>query len=167
MKLPKPKTGSDEFIVPEDGVYRCELTQVKDPEPSRFANDAGEFPLRFEAVWTIRDEESEYDGVTVREWFNFDSCTHEKSKFYPFLKALLGRDYDEEEDEDLDLEDFVGKHVMLTLTATTKKDGRVFSKPTGAAPIRKKKATAPPPPKKKAVEPDEDEDAELWDEDAA
>lgn len=170
MQLPKPKAGAEDFIIPDDGVYRCEFSQCKDPEPSRFPNDKGEYPLRFETVWTVREPESEFDGAEVREWFNWESCTHERSKFYPFLKALLGRDYDEDEDDELDINDLLGKHVMLTLTTVTKKNAqgqeRTFSKPSGAAPIRKKKA-AEAPVKRAKPAPAEDDDAELWDEDAA
>lgn len=159
MKLPKPKAGSGEFDLIDEGVYRAEFTKAKDPEPSKFANDDGEYPLRFEVVFTIRDEESEFDGATVRDWFNWESATHEKSKFYPYLKALLGRDYDEDEDEDLDIADLEGKHIMLTVATKTKKSGDKVSVPAGAAPIRRKAKAKPKP-----VE----EDDELWDdEDAA
>lgn len=159
MKLPKPKAGSGEFELIDDGVYRAEFTKAKDPEPSRFANDAGEYPLRMECVFTIRDEESEFDGATVREWFNWESATHEKSKFYPYLKALLGRDYDEDEDADLDIAELEGKHIMLTIATKTKKNGTVVSAPAGAAPIRAKKKP------KAAPKPAEDDD--LWDEEDA
>lgn len=159
MKLPKPKQGGD-FELIDDGVYRAEFTKAKDPEPSKFANDNGDFPLRFECVFTIMDEESDFNGATVRDWFNWESATHEKSRFYPYLKALLGRDYDEDEDEDLDIADLEGRQIMLTIATKTKKSGGVVSVPAGAAPVRTKKKAKPAP------KPADDE--ELWDdEDAA
>lgn len=159
MKLPKPKQGGD-FELIDDGVYRAEFTKAKDPEPSKFANDNGDFPLRFEVVFTIQDPESDFDGATVREWFNWESATHERSKFYPYLKALLGRDYDEDEDEDLDIADLEGRQIMLTVATKTKNNGNTVSVPQGAAPVRTKKKVKPAP------KPADDE--ELWDdEDAA
>ena len=59
---------------------------------------------------------------------------------------------------------------MLTLTTVTKKNAqgqeRTFSKPSGAALIRKKKAADAPAKRAKPV-PAEADDAELCDEDAA
>lgn len=173
MKIKSAVVSDQDYIVPDDGVYRAELTKVEDAGLSQHANAKGDFEPRFKCSWEIRDEESEFDGVEVCAWFNVrtatyhDPATGKQSKFYPFLKAHLGRDYDPERDEDengdFDLETLVGSHVMLTLQTKTKKDGRTFGDPVSAAPIRKKKAAAPPP--KPAKPPVDDEDDEsIWEE---
>lgn len=173
MKIKSATVNDQDYIVPDDGVYRAELTKIEDAGLSTYANErTGEFEHRFKVTWTIRDPESEYDEVEVCEWFNSrtatynDPSTGKQSKFYPFLKAHLGRDYnpdiDEDENGDFDLDVLVGSHVMLTLQAKTKKNGKTFSNPVSAAPIRKKKAAAPPAkPVKQVVEEDEDDES-IW-----
>lgn len=170
MKIKSATTAEQDWITPDDGVYRAELTAIEDAGLSAFANEkTGEFEPRFKATWTIRDPESEFDGVTVTDWFNankatfYDPKTGKQSKFYPFLRAHLGRDYDpgvdEDENGDFDLDVLLGTYVMLTVQAVTKKDGRTFGKPVSAAPIRKKrKATPPPPPA------DDEDDESIWEE---
>lgn len=173
MKIKSSTSAEQDWITPDDGVYRAELTEIADAGLSSFANErTGEFEPRFKATWTIRDPESEFDGVTVSEWFNARTATYHDpaknkySKFYPFLRAHLGRDYDPERDEDehgdFDLDVLLGTVVMLTVQTKTKKDGRTFGQPVSAAPIRKKKKAAPPPPPQDD-EDDEDDEA-IWEE---
>lgn len=171
MKIKSATSAEQDWITPDDGVYRAELTAIEDAGLSSFANErTGEYEPRFKATWTIRDPESEFDGVSVTEWFNARTATYnnpeknKQSKFYPFLKAHLGRDYapeiDEDENGDFDLDVLVGTHVMLTIQTKAKKDGRTFGGPVSAAPIRKKKRVAPPPPP--VAEDDDDDDEGIW-----
>ena len=161
MKLPKPSDSNADFVVVDEGVYRMEFSKYEGPLESAFKNDDGSPKFRVKLFFTIRDEESDFDGETVSQYFGL-SMHPTKSKLYPIIKAIAGKEPDE--DEEFDLDGLVGRHIMGTVGHTKKvKDGQemVYANLTSAAPIRKKKAVAtPPPPPAEEDDPfDEDEDA--------
>lgn len=163
--LPKPSDSTADFIVPDAGVYRMEFTKYEGPSLSTFKNDKGEDQYRIKLFFCIRDEESDFDGQAISAYFGY-SMHPTMSKLYPIVKALLGHEPDE--DEDVDLDELVGKFIMGTLDNKTKeKDGqkRTYANLIAASPIRKKKAApkveTSPPPKDEGDElfGDEEEDA--------
>lgn len=165
MKLPKPSDSGSDFVVPDAGVYRMEFTDYDDPVLSTFKKQNGDDQYRIKLVFTIRDEESEFDGAEVFAWYGWSM--HPKAKLYPIVKALLGRDI--EDDEEPDLDDLTGKFIMGTLDNVTKDTDsgkRTYANLIAASPVRKKKTDAKPAPKAAKPEPepvaDEDDD-ELWD----
>lgn len=169
MKLPKVADSQAGFVIPDAGVYKMEFTDYDDPVLSTFKSTSGNDQYRIKCVFTIRDEDSEFDGVEVFAWYGW--TMHPKGKLYPIVKALLGRDI--EEDEEPDLDDMVGRFIMGTLDNVTKtgSDGqpRTYANLIAASPVRKPKTNkakpAAPPPAPVAEEDDgidwadEDEDA--------
>jgi hypothetical protein len=170
MKLPKPSESKGDFQVPDPGVYRMEFTSYDEPELSRFKKENGDDAWRVKLEFVIRDEESDFDGSKVMAWFSWSM--HPKSKLYPIVKAMLGREIDDDEEPDLD--ELIGTHIMGTLDHKTSKrdDGseRTFANLIAASPVRKKKPSLAAPPKK-APAPVADDDGIDWgdesDEDAA
>lgn len=160
MKLPKVADSQGEFIVPEAGVYKMEFTTYDDPVLSTFKKDSGADSWRIKLVFTIHDEESEYDGVEIFAWYGW--TMHPKGKLYPIVKALLGRDI--EEDEEPDLDDLTGKFIMGTLDNVTKTgtDGtaRTYANLIAASPVRRAKPKTgkaePATPTPPVVNPDDD-----------
>lgn len=161
MKLPKPSDSGGDFVVPEPGVYKMEFTDYDEPVLSTFKKKNGDDQYRIKLVFTIRDEESDYDGEEIWAWYGWSM--HEKSHLYPVIKALLGRDI--EDDEEPDLDELLGKFIMGTLDNKTKDNGKTFANLIAASPVRRKgkEAKAPAKPAPKAEESDEtEEDAALW-----
>lgn len=161
MKLPKPSDSNADFVIVDEGVYRMEFTKYEGPLESTFRNDDGSPKFRVKLFFTIRDDESDFDGEVVSQYFGY-SMHPTKSKLYPIVKAIAGREPDE--DEELDLDELLGRIVMGTVGHDKKvKDGqeRIYANLVSASPVRKKKsAAAPPPPPVEEDDPfEEEEDA--------
>jgi hypothetical protein len=156
MKLPKVSESNAEFIVPDAGVYKMQFTEYDDPILSTFKKTNGEDQYRIKLVFTIRDEDSEFDGADIYAWYGWSM--HAKSKLYPIIKALVGREIGEDEEPDLD--DLLNNYIMGTLDVVTKPGDngpRTYANLVAASPVRKKKVVKPAPP------PVVEDDEELWD----
>jgi hypothetical protein len=179
MRLPKPSNSTAEFTVPDAGVYKMEFTDYDEPAISQYKKKNGDDQWRIKMVFTIRDDD-DYEGEEIWAWYGWSM--HPKAKLYPIIKALLGREI--EEDDEPDLDDLVGKHIMGTLdnvTKTTENGTRTYANLIAASPVRKAKVkpvTAPrtnslPSREEKiaearaAVAVEDDPDAELWDDEPA
>lgn len=141
MRLPKPSASTSEFVVPDAGVYTMEFTDYNEPEISMYKKANGEDQWRIKLVFTIRDDD-DYAGEEIWAWYGWSM--HPKAKLYPIVKALLGRDIDEDEDPDLD--DLLGKRIMGTLdnvTKTTENGTKTYANLVAASPVRKAKVKAP------------------------
>lgn len=154
-----------EFQIPDEGTYVLELTQVGEPrtEPNQFWHPKGDqdesdrpmrtsIYLQFEVAESPDDEDQ--IGLDLREYYTL-SLGNEKmpSKLRPVVTAFLGRPV--EDDDELDLEDFLSQRIRGTVTHGIKKNGDTKAMLEAPLPLRKKKAKpAPPPP----VEDDDDTD---------
>jgi hypothetical protein len=159
MKLPAPSASTADFIVPDAGVYKMEFTDYDEPILSTYKNEkTGEAKYRIKLVFTIRDEESEFDGADIYAWYGWSM--HPKAKLYPIVKALVGGEIAEDDEPDLD--DLVGKFIMGTLDTVTKDSEmgkRTYANLIAASPVRKKKKVVKPaPPPVVVLEGDEDDD---------
>jgi hypothetical protein len=158
MKLPKPADSTADFVVPDAGVYRMEFTDYDEPALSKYKNErTGEDQYRIKLVFTIRDEESEFDGVDIYAWYGWSM--HPKAKLYPIVKALVGGEIADDDEPDLD--ELIGKFIMGTLDTVTKDSDtgkRTYANLVAASPVRKKKVVKPAPPPVVVLEGDEDDD---------
>lgn len=157
MKLPKLSTSTGEFVVPEPGIYKMELLSYTEPTPSAFDPEK----LRFSMTFAIVDDE-EFEGAEVRQFFGYSM--HAKSKLLPVIKALLGG-AEVSEDDEIDLDDLIGKRIMGTVDVTEKPrtDGMGtarFANLVAAAPLKRKKlAEETAAPKRKSAWDDEEDAA--------
>jgi hypothetical protein len=158
MKLPKPSDSSADFIVPDAGVYKMEFTDYDEPTLSKYKNErTGEDQYRIKLVFTIRDEDSDFDGVDIYAWYGWSM--HPKAKLYPIVKALVGGEIADDDEPDLD--ELIGKFIMGTLDTVTKDSDtgkRTYANLVAASPVRKKKVVKPAPPPVVVLEGDEDDD---------
>lgn len=142
MKLPRVVDSHGEFIIPDPGVYQMEFAAYGEPQPSRFDDGKLRIPLTFRIC-----DGDEFDGAEIRQWYGW--TMHPQSRLYPVIKALLGRD--PEEDEEIDLEDLIGRRIMGTVEIvekpSTNGNGTArFANLVAAAPVRRKaKGGAPAP----------------------
>lgn len=154
--LPSRNASKGEYQIPDEGSYVAEFTAYGEAQVSQF--DANK--QRIELTFTIVDDE-DFEGLEIKQWFGL--TMHEQSKMYPVVKALIGGDVDP--DEEIDLEDLIGKRCQITVTHTTKprKDGTgeaTYANIDSATPLRRKKKAATQPA-------DDDDGAELFASDAA
>jgi hypothetical protein len=157
MKLPSPSSSTSEFIVPDAGVYKMEFTDYGEPVLGTFKKANGEDAYRIKLVFTIRDEESEFDGADIYAWYGWSM--HPKAKLYPIVKALVGGEIADDDEPDLD--ELIGKFIMGTLDVVTKDSEtgkRTYANLIAASPVRKKKIVKPAPPPVVVLEGDEDDD---------
>ena len=143
--------GNGDWVLPDVGFYTFELTDVREPrtEPNPFKE--GEMRTSIALEWTIRGDE-EFDGV---DFLNFYTLSlHEKANLTPFVLALRGGKAFEE-DEDLDLEEYIGRKIQGTITHREKKDKSGF-RPIITSPVPFKAKKRRPAPV--VVEEDEDEE---------
>lgn len=141
-KLPSPAQSQTEFVLPDPGVYTVEFTDYDGPKPSSFDADKETIELTF----TIREDE-DYEGQKIRQYFGFSM--HPQAKLYGAVKALVGGEIDE--DEELDLDDLLGKRAMGTVTIKEKprrdnpSEMARFPRIDAFSPIRRKKRRQPEP----------------------
>lgn len=169
MLLPRKSESTGDFVVPEDGIYTMELIGFDEPVESAFDPEKQRIKLKFQIV-----EDEEYDGVEVHQWYGLSM--HIRAKLYPVIKALRGGE-DIDEDEEVDLEDLIGKKIQGTLEQITKprrddaSQTATFANLVAASPLRRKKTAvgtgssvqeAKADQRKKQQEIDE---ASVWDED--
>lgn len=155
----------------EEGIHKMRLTGVSDPVLSSFKKPNGDDKWQVILTFQIDDEDSDSDGEELR--FYASISMHPKSNMYPVVKALLGGQ-EIDADQEIDLDDLIGKHVLGTVTHVQKPSRNnpgqmaTFANLTGFAPLRKKKKTVEPAPSKTAkpapkaaAQTDDDED--VWD----
>ncbi len=104
------QSGTD-WVLPDEGFYTFELTGVREPrtEPNRYKPDEMRTSVALE--WTIRGDE-DYEGVNFLNFYTFS--LHDLATLTKYVKALRGGQ-PFEEDEDLDLEDLIGKRIQGTI----------------------------------------------------
>ena len=160
--LPSQNSSVSDFNLPDEGIYRMRLIDVSDPILSQFKTKSGGDKYQVKLLFKIDDDDSDSDGEELTYYASISM--HPNSSMYPAVKALMGGQ-EIDPDEEIDLDDCIGKHVLGTLTHVTKPSTKnpgqmaTFANITGFAPIRKKKKavmTAPAP---------KDEDEDVWDDD--
>jgi hypothetical protein len=162
LTLPKPKL-SEDYVVPEPGVYVLEFIGYDNPEISPFDPDKETIKLKFRLI------DEDYPGCQVNEFYGWS--THPRSKLYPVLKALNGGTDIDFEKEEFDLDEFIGKHMQGTIDTITKprKNGNpgetvTFAKLVAASPMKRRQRreqTAPaplPPPTTQSTWDDEEDE---------
>ncbi len=148
-----------DYEMPDQGVYTFELTLVNEPrtEPDIFNEGKERTTVCLE--WTIRDDD-DFGGTMVRQYYTLKLGNNDyPSKLRPFVKAMLGRDI--EDDEEVDLDGMTGKSIQATITHKPNKAGAMRAHIEAPVPIRKKKGQKPLPVVVPSDDPfaDEDEDA--------
>lgn len=142
------KYATSDFEVPEPGVYTLEFIGHGEVTQVPSFNDPNKMQDRIRLDFHVTDfdydpdeDERDWNGVRVSDFFTVS--LHEKAKLTPVVVALRGG-VPIEDDEDVSLEDLIGKQLMATLERTEKGYAKIVS----AAPVRrkKKKATMPVTP---------------------
>lgn len=146
LTLTKPKSAPSELPVITEDVYTLRLTGHGDPVDVPDFNDQTKMRTRVRLDFEITDhnpddDEIDLNGTRVSEFFTLS--LHEKSKLYPVVRALLGRDI--EDDEKIELPDLIGGRMRAT----------VRTKPNGYPEI-----VNPMPVKAKKKKPVDDGDAD-------
>jgi hypothetical protein len=147
-----------EYQLIDEGFYVFELTQVREAKAEDNPFKKGTMRITVPLEWTCRDDD-DFAGETVLQYYTLSLGSAEyPSKLRPFAAALLGRAVTEQdEDEGVDLDDFVGTRIKATVKHYTKQDGSVGAKLESPLPIKRRsekpKAEAPPP-----VPADDDDD---------
>lgn len=140
--LPRPSESTGDFIVPEPGAYNVEFTDFEGPLESTKFPGSQSVKLEFE----ILDDE-EFEGVKIKQYYGW-SMHKSRSRLYPVVKAMMGRDI--EDDEDVELDDLIGAKVVATLSVGERPDRNdpskkfTFAQIDSIAPVRKKKQDARP-----------------------
>lgn len=170
--LPSQKSSTSEFSMPDEGIHRMKLLRYDEPTLSQYKKPNGDDKWQVKMTFEIDDDESESDGEQINYFASLSM--HPKSSMYPFVKAALGG-AEIDPDEEIDLDDLLGKHFLGTVThvekpsRTTPGTMATFANVTGFAPIRRKKKAQPDAtPQKPATPAPNAKDADgddIWDDD--
>lgn len=145
-----------EFRVPDTDWYEMEFSKRGEPQPSKFPDKAtGDYPLRVQITFTIidpapddaDDDEEYYDGVEVTGWFGLEGNANKKSDIVHLIAALRGGE-EVGEDEDLDLDEFLGQRCRGRIDHTRKPSTNdptkmlTFANVVEVAPLKRRKKGA-------------------------
>lgn len=120
------------YEVIEAGVYPGKLKEI-----SEGSGEYGDF-LRFE--WTVLDDDGAETDTAISGLCN--PLLNSRSKLGAWAQAHLGEDLSV--GQELDLDNLIGKKVMLTVSVEPRKDGQGDrNKVTAVSPVRRKAAAGP------------------------
>lgn len=149
LAFPKPKNA--DFKLVGEGLYLASLKHIGEPEKKTSEKYGDSVQVRL--VWLIEgvldDEEDNEEFIGEEVWDFCTWSTGKKAKLRARIDALLGRPF--EDDEDLNVDDVLGKRVKLNVEHYTKGNGDTGQKVASALAYRTKK-------KRRPVEDDEDGD---------
>lgn len=144
-----------DFRVPAMDWYEMEFSRHGDARPSAYPDKVtGEYPNRMQMFFEIvdprpddADEDEEYfDGVEVSGWFGLEGNALKKGDFVHLIAALRGGE-EVTEDEDLDLEDFIGQRCRGRIDHTKKPSQNdptkilTFANVVEVQPLKRRKKT--------------------------
>lgn len=158
-----------EFAPIDEGFYVFQLTEVREEETSENPFKRGAMRTQVPLEWTCRgsadpddDAGDAFAGDTMIQYYTLSLGSPEyPSKLRPFVAALMGREVTpEDEEEGIDLEEFLDRRIRATVTHYAKKDGSKGAKLESPLPYKRKRdaAKAPEPPPPPDDEADDDDD---------
>lgn len=136
-----------DYPVPDEGVYVFELKAVREPTtaPNTFPGREGTMRTSVPLLWVVRDDE-DFGGMEVLNFYTLTmGNTQMPSKLRPFVKAMLGREIDDENDA-IDLEGLVGRRIQATVSHYTKNNGTIGAKLESPIALRKRRSKPAPEP---------------------
>lgn len=128
------KSIGGDFELPEEDTYVFVLTGIADTftHPPKKPGEQPSTSIQFQ--FQIADDESDWDGVEVRDWFP-EKFT-DRNKTGELFAAILGT---KETPDDLDLPDLQNKPFKASLKhSVSPKDGKTYPKLTSPIAIRPK-----------------------------
>lgn len=164
MALALPKRLDREapaFVLADEDWYTARFLNYDNPVPSTFKNkQTDEYPLRINLKFEISDEESDFNGVEVSGFFDFEMNSLNKGSIYNVIAAL---DPENEPDDDSTLDEHLNRkcRVEVKHSAPKMKNGRevVYANVMSVKPFKKKKPAAAPAETKPANPFTEDDEA--------
>lgn len=133
-----PKLIFKKRVVPDAGKVLAKLVSVNSVE-NKFYDSKNQSEDRKEQLeWVFEYEEK--PGMQVRIWstFSVSSYKGKKSKALTISEALLGHELTDEEKENFETEELVGKKCFLTVKHEKKEDGNIYAKVLDYEPVSEK-----------------------------
>lgn len=133
-----PKLIFKKRVVPDAGKVLAKLVSVESVENKFYDSKEQPEDRKNQLEWIFEYEEKA--GMQVRIWSTFSVSTYKgkKSKALTISEALLGHELTDEEKENFETEELVGKKCFLTVKHEKKEDGNIYAKVLDFEPVSEK-----------------------------
>lgn len=133
-----PKLIFKKRVVPDAGKVLAKLMSVESVENKFYDSKKQSEDRKEQLEWIFEYEDK--PGMQVRIWstFSVSSYKGKKSKALTISEALLGHELTDEEKENFETEELVGKKCFLTVKHEKKEDGNIYAKVLDYEPISEK-----------------------------
>lgn len=133
-----PKLIFKKRVVPDAGKILAKLVSVESVENKFYDSKKQSEDRKEQLEWIFEYEDK--PGMQVRLWSTFSVSTYKgkKSRALTISEALLGHELTDEEKENFETEELIGKKCFLTVKHEKKEDGQTYAKVIDFEPVSEK-----------------------------